>query len=104
MAMKAANAMRSPTTLKQMKRSPSSSERSGRSGFIRFPSKLPGPVRENDAWKHAGRPDMDGLGKVDRLVQRTALDAQSVGCAASLVPKPGATLRTKCTVELLGSH
>ena len=61
--------------------------------------KRDGALRQDDAWKHAGRPNMHGLTDIDRFVQRAALDAHYVGSAAAPVPESRAARRAKSTVE-----
>jgi hypothetical protein len=68
-------------------------------GRVRLPRKLHGSLRNNDAWEHSRRPNVDGLAKIDGFIQRAALDAQDIGSAATLVPESRSTGRTKCAVE-----
>ncbi len=73
---------------------------SGRaSRFIGLPGELLGAMRKNDARKHAGGPDVDGLAKIERFVERAALDVERTDGTAALMPEPGAALGTEGAVQ-----
>ena len=57
--------------------------------------KLPGAVRDVNAWQFTRCPDVDRGGDIGRIVQRSALDAERLRPALVLMPEPRAAVRTE---------